>query len=57
MTQPTPIQAMTVSCEPCGHRWVAAYLPMPVDTWVKILRAARCPMCGNGPEKIFVHQV
>lgn len=30
----------------CGHIWPAAYLPMPIDIFARLAKAA-CPMCGS----------
>lgn len=38
-------------CE-CGHRWTLAYTPMEVGKFCRIIRNARCPMCGAGSKKI-----
>lgn len=43
-------QEFWVHCE-CGHEWIAAYLPMSVDTFVKTTKGARCPKCAG--RKIF----
>jgi hypothetical protein len=39
-------------CEPCGHCWAIAYLPMTVETFARVAKGSKCPMCGSG--KIFV---
>lgn len=39
-------------CDGCGHIWVVAYLPMPVEAVAKIARGAACPMCAG--TKVFV---
>ena len=39
-------------CGDCHFRWIVAYLPMPVDKFVTIARAARCPKCASA--KVFV---
>ena len=36
----------------CHFRRIVAYLPMPVDKFVTIARAARCPKCASA--KVFV---
>jgi hypothetical protein len=35
-------------CEPCGHIWPAAYLPMTVATFAVVATGLHCPMCGGG---------
>ena len=42
-------------CE-CGHKWVAAWTPMPMDRMGRLLISLRCPMCGAGPKNIFLEQ-
>lgn len=39
-------------CKACMRCFVAAYLPMPVDAFVKIMRCIRCPYCGGGKHLI-----
>lgn len=33
-------------CDPCGHVWVGAWLPMLASKAIGVLRAAHCPNCG-----------
>jgi len=35
-----------VHCE-CGHEWIAAYIPMPMERMSRLLKGLRCPMCGG----------
>lgn len=42
-----------VECRKCRHQWAAAYLPMEASLFAKAAKAT-CPMCGNGPNGIFV---
>lgn len=34
-------------CVPCGHSWIAAYFPAPLEELAEIARKAFCPKCGN----------
>lgn len=42
-----------VKCKPCGHEWVAGYLPMDIDKFSKLALGLHCPMCGAGSTDIF----
>ena len=50
-----PKRPVVAECE-CGHQWVVAYLPMELKKFCRITRRAHCPMCGNGSDKIAVHE-
>jgi len=56
MTEPTnhsdPAQTVRGKCGKCDHVWIVAYLPMDIPPLVRIMRAARCPMCANGPKRV-----
>lgn len=39
-------------CGDCHHRWIVAHLPMALDKFAALARAARCPKCASA--KIFV---
>lgn len=39
-------------CGDCHHRWIVAYLPMPLREFAALARAARCPKCASA--KVFV---
>ena len=41
-------------CTGCQHCWPAAYLPMEIFAAAKLMKAARCPMCGKGPKGIAI---
>lgn len=41
-------------CTGCSHCWPAAYLPMALDAAARLMKAAKCPMCGKGPKGIVV---
>lgn len=43
--QLTTKEPFFVHCGKCSHEWAAAYLPLPVDVFVKLGKAP-CPMCG-----------
>lgn len=48
MTEPAS-KALWVKCGTCGHRWVAAYYPLPLGQFASILKKhANCPKC-DGP--------
>lgn len=36
-----------LTCKPCAHTWIAAYLPMEMSKVGKLLKGARCPKCGD----------
>lgn len=36
----------------CQHKWVVAYLPMPLNTVAALAKRAACPMCGNTNPKV-----
>jgi hypothetical protein len=42
-----------VRCGACSHEWAPFYLPMELATCAAMLKSARCPMCGNGPDNLF----
>lgn len=41
MTERQPFHAR---CNGCGHVWPAAYAPLPLAQFAKLLKAAWCPM-------------
>lgn len=42
---------VTVQCPTCAHSWVVAFLPMPLETFAELGKAARCPKgCTAGPK-------
>lgn len=45
----TPCQ---MRCMDCSHVFTVAYLPMPMETFAKIAKSARCPMCGVGAKRL-----
>jgi ribosomal protein L37E len=45
---------MHVRCRPCGHGWVAAYLPMPLGRVATLLKRLMCPSCGADAKEIVV---
>lgn len=47
-------QPMLVNCRPCGHTWVAAYLPMDMMLFASLLKTSRCPHCGGSGKTLFV---
>lgn len=44
---------MWVTCEPCKHTWIIAYLPMEMARAATLMKSARCPKCGE-KNKIMV---
>ena len=40
-------QPINVRCQECSHEWVAAYLPMDMAKFAKLMKSAHCPMCGS----------
>lgn len=58
MTEPTePRQPVSVRCEVCEHKWVAAYLPLEISKYVRIMRGMRCPMCAANAKHIYLSDV
>lgn len=54
MSETTPTRTpQWIDCRRCQHAWVAVYLPLPADVWARIVRAARCPMCGAKPAHVY----
>lgn len=41
------------SCGSCGHIFVVAHLPMPMERAAGLARCAACPKCGEA-DKVFV---
>lgn len=37
-------------CE-CRHEWIVAYLPMEMALFARVLKSARCPLCGSVSKK------
>lgn len=36
-----------VTCPPCAHTWIAAYLPMEMRKAAILIAQTRCPKCGE----------
>jgi hypothetical protein len=34
-------------CRPCDHQWIAAWLPMEMGKFARLMKKATCPMCGK----------
>ncbi len=51
MTEP-PSDRLFVTCKPCKHTWIAAYLPMPMNKMASLMKSLRCPRCAD--KKLFV---
>lgn len=43
-----------VTCKPCGHTWVAAYLPMEMRKVATLMEKLHCPKCGEGNKQLFM---
>ena len=43
-----------VKCDPCWHTWIAAYTPIPVDAFLRVMKGLCCPMCGAGAKQIVM---
>lgn len=52
ITQP-PSDRLFVTCRPCNHTWIAAYLPMDAGLMAKIMKAVHCPKCGAPAKHIL----
>lgn len=50
-------EACWVNCAKCGHEFAPAYLPMDAGVWARIMRSARCPMCGAGAKSLKMGKV
>lgn len=44
---PEPTQALYVHCGKCQHEWFVAWLPLPVDAFVRLCRGMKCPLCRS----------
>lgn len=43
-----------ITCGPCIHTWIAAYLPMEMGKIAKLMKRLRCPKCGIGGKRLFM---
>jgi rubredoxin len=41
-----------VKCKPCGHVWIAAYLPMEMFKFAEVAKGAHCPCCGADAKQL-----
>jgi hypothetical protein len=41
-----------VRCAPCGHVWIAAYTPMELGAFARVLKSVTCPNCAAGSTHI-----
>lgn len=55
MLEDAPRVPSYARCGPCGHRWVYAYVPCPVDVIVRAMKRATCPMCGE-TKQLYVYE-
>lgn len=49
-----PRKPFWVKCLSCGHVWAAAYAPMEMGAFGKLLASTRCPNCGSGLKGIGI---
>lgn len=42
-----------MTCKPCRHAWIVAYLPMEMAKAARLMANAACPKCGSKKE-LFV---
>jgi len=42
-----------VHCGDCRHTWTAAWAPMEVGKFGRLLKGLRCPACAGDPKRIF----
>ena len=40
-------QPVYLQCRACDHTWIAAWLPMSVEKFARLLKRATCPQCGE----------
>ncbi|PZU87331.1 MAG: hypothetical protein DI527_18820 [Chelatococcus sp.] len=45
MSQPSPY--LLAACQPCGHVWCLATLPMPLCQAAGVMQRSVCPACGS----------
>ena len=45
---------LEVQCGECAHRWVAAWLPMPIEKVAAICKGLRCPSCSAPATKVYM---
>lgn len=43
-----------VRCQPCGHVWIAGYLPMELAKFANLLKGTKCPNCAAGSKTMFL---
>lgn len=44
--EPSVVMAQC-SDEACQHRWIVAYLPMPLEKAARLMKNAACPKCAD----------
>ena len=49
-----PREPFRVRCGDCEHEWVAAYLPMALEKWCRVIGSVHCPACGAPPDRVFI---
>lgn len=47
------VPELRVRCGDCGHRWVAAYIPMEMGKFVRLLSKVCCPKCAAPLKRIL----
>lgn len=55
MTTPDERQPVFLECRPCGHTWIAAWLPMPVSDFARLMKRAACPKCAQR-KQIYMYE-
>ena len=53
MTMLPPEHPFDVRCGACEHKWSAAYIPMELGNFAKLIKGLSCPMCGQDSSKLF----
>jgi hypothetical protein len=43
----TPEQPFWAHCKVCGWAWVAAYVPMAIGLFARVVKGQVCPKCGG----------
>lgn len=50
-----PKQPAHAHCQACGHVWVFAHVPCPLSVFVRQLKRAICPKCGE-TKRLFMYE-
>lgn len=49
-----PKEPFWVKCSKCRHIWIAAYAPMEMAAFARVVGKVCCPMCAAGPKLILI---